>query len=72
MRQIRQGKAIEIPGLSIIPVECVVIDGLCHPHGIAISVEYTPIGIILDDGGKRWAIGIDGTPLDPDTLIKSG
>jgi len=68
MRQLRQGKTIEISGLSIIPVECIVIDGDCHPHGIAIVVEQTPIGIILDDGSQRWAIGIDGKILDLDAL----
>ena len=71
MKQIRQGKAIEVSGMSIIPVECVVINGDCNRQGLAISVEYAPIGIILDDGSKRWAIGIDGKSVDPDELIST-
>jgi len=70
MKKVRQGKAVEISGISIIPVECLVIDGDHHPQGLAISVEFIPIGIILDDGAKRWAIGMDGKAVDPDELIK--
>lgn len=68
MKRIRQGKVIEIAGVSIIPVERIVINGGCHPHGITISAECVPVGIILDDGEMRWAIGMDGKSIDPDEL----
>ncbi len=70
MKRIRRGKALEISGISILPVEQIVIAGDCCPHGIALSVEYMPIGIILEDGEKQWAIGIDGKSVDPEELIK--
>jgi hypothetical protein len=70
MRRVRLGKAVEVSGISIVPVERLVINGACHPRGIAISAEIEPMGIIVDDGTKRWAIGINGERLDIDELMK--
>jgi hypothetical protein len=70
MRRVRLGKAVEVSGMSIVPVERVIVNGDCHPHGIAMSAELEPMGVIVDDGTKRWAIGIDGERIDIDELMK--
>jgi hypothetical protein len=56
--------------MSIVPVERVTVNGDCHPRGIAISAEIEPIGIIVDDGTGRWAMGMDGERLDIEELMK--
>jgi hypothetical protein len=70
MRRVRLGKAVEVSGVSIVPVERVIVNGDCHPHGITVSAEIEPVGIIVDDGTGRWAIGMDGERLDPEELMK--
>jgi hypothetical protein len=70
MRRVRLGEAVEISGVSIVPVERVTINGDCHPRGIAVSAEIYPIGIIVEDGTRRWAMGMDGERIDPEELLK--
>jgi len=68
MKQLRQGRAFEVGGVTITPIEQLVIDGDSLGCGITVSVDYTPLGIIIDNGNERWALGIDGEQIDPNTF----
>ena len=60
MEKRRLGKKIELPGLTLIPVEQISIVGDHIKFGLSMLAECRPLGVIIESADQRWAVNIKG------------
>ncbi|MDH5219426.1 MAG: hypothetical protein OEX19_17100 [Gammaproteobacteria bacterium] len=69
MEKRRLGKKIELPGLTLIPVEQISIAGDHNKFGLSMFAECRPLGLIIESADQRWAIDIKGEPVREKELL---
>jgi len=54
----RLGKKMIVGDFSISPIEYISITEYHYEFGLWVSVEFRPIGLLVETGGKQWILDI--------------
>lgn len=70
MKEVRIGQPLSVNNVTIIPLEEITVSYKNNHGALMFYVSKKPLGVVIATPQKKWAIGIEGETIDPETCSR--
>ena len=69
MDKIHFAEELQIGNYLVTVVNKITLNGHSNTRGMAVSIESQPLGILVQETDKQWAINVHGQRMTKDVLL---